>query len=392
MLSHINLFLLIFDLAIPPVKFIGSAPFSILISLFCLFYKNQTNNKHEISCFIKPFFVLYCFFIFYATVRVIFSGEVDYLLSLLKSSLIFTAAILYIIAFGCERICDRLINVFFVNGLICFLAGSIPELLDIVYLFKSGVPEVGFIPYRNAFLAGAGYFGMASVYATIILLCAHKLVKDGLSLGFAIKFMVILIAGVLAGRTAFVGIAISFLYIVSQSVKYSVLVVFLVAGLVAIVLSVDALSIYSSWMFEFISFDGDSVSLSRTSSTDQLGQMYFMPTNDLTWLWGDGRYVDGGGYYMHTDAGYMRNLFFGGIPFVMAVILYACLFAFKSRSMFFSLFILPLEFALHYKGVFILNNPASVPVLTLLAFWFYHEETNKKFNSGILSTAGRGNL
>ncbi|MEH8221900.1 hypothetical protein Q7I19_12820 [Aeromonas veronii] len=287
------------------------------------------------------------------------------------------AAIFYLAAFGGERINDRLINIFFMNGVICLVAGSIPSVLEMVYLFKSGVPEPGFIPYRDAFLAGSGYFGMASIYAVIILLCAHKLVNDGLSLSFAIKFMVIVVVGVLAGRTAFVGIVISFIYIASQSVKYSIIGFLLVASIVAIILSVDALSVYSGWIFEFISLDGGTFSLSRTSSTDELNAMYFMPDDSTTWLWGDGRYVDGEGYYMNTDAGYMRNLFFGGLPFVITVIVYACLFAFKSKSFFFTFYILPLVLALHYKGAFILNNPAGVPVLTLLAFWFYHQSVNK---------------
>ncbi|OUS52102.1 hypothetical protein BM607_012885 [Shewanella sp. SACH] len=389
-LSYLSLFLLVFDLAIPSVKFIGSAPFSLLISLSVLFIGNgKLNIEAQVKYFTAPFFVFYFVIICFALFRISFSGELNYLLSISKSLVIFSATTFYLLAFGCERINDKLINIFFINGVICLIAGSIPAILEWVYFFKSGVAEQGFIPYRNAFLAGSGYFGMASAYAVIILLCAHKLVKDGLSVNFAIKFMVILVAGVLAGRTAFVGVAISFVYIMSQSVKYSGLGVLLVAGLVAIILSVDALSVYAGWMFEFISFDGDSVALSRTSSTDELDKMYFMPAHDSTWLWGDGRYVDGEGYYMHTDAGYMRNLFFGGLPFVIAVIAYACLFAFKSKSVFFTLFILPLAFALHYKGAFILNNPASVPMLTLLAFWFYHERINKKCNAGIVQAAGR---
>lgn len=392
MLSYISLFLLIFDLAIPPVKFIGSAPFSLLTSLVALLLGNrELNLKAQVKNFTAPFFIFYFFIMCFAVFRIAFSGELDYLLSISKSLVIFTAATFYLLAFGCERINDKLVNIFFINGVICLVAGSVPAILDVVYLFKSGVPEPGFIPYRNAFLAGSGYFGMASAYALIVLLCAHKLVNDGLTVNFFIKFMVILIAGVLAGRTAFVGIAISFIYIMSQSVKYTGLGVLLVALLVAIILSVDALSVYAGWMFEFVSFDGDKVALSNTSSTDVLKQMYFMPPNDSTWLWGDGRYVDGEGYYMHTDAGYMRNLFFGGLPFVIAVVAYACLFAFKSKSVFFTLFILPLIFALHYKGGFILNNPASVPMLTLLAFGFYHERINKKYNAGIVQ-AGRSRI
>lgn len=383
-LSYFSLFLLVFDLAIPPIRFIGSAPFSLCISLAVIIVFGIKNElKAHLVRFSASFFFFYFLIVFFAVFRILFSGELDYLLSIFKSLVIFTSATFYLLAFGCDRINDRLINIFFVNGIVCLVAGSFPAILDIVYLFKSGMREVGFIPYRNAFLAGSGYFGIASAYSVVILLCAHKLIKDGFSFNFSIKFMVILVAGVLAGRTAFVGIGISFIYIMSQSIKYSGLGVLLVAGLVSIIFSVDALSVYAGWMFEFISFDGNSVALSRTSSTDELASMYFMPAYDITWLWGDGRYVDGSSYYMNTDAGYMRNLFFGGLPFVIVVIAYACLFAFKSKSFFFALFILPLVFSLHYKGAFILNNPAGVPILTLLSFWFYHEKINKKFQACI---------
>ncbi|MFQ2917728.1 hypothetical protein ACK3YF_00615 [Aeromonas allosaccharophila] len=365
-------------MAIPPIKIIGSAPFSLFISFSVLLMKNSDGVVNAVKRFSIPFFTIYFFVIFFVALRIFFSGEQNYLFSIFKSFLIFFSAISYLAAFGGVRINDKLINIFFVNGVICLVAGSIPSVLEIVYLFKSGVPVPGFIPYRDAFLAGSGYFGISSIYAIIILLCAHKLINEGLSLSFAIKFMVILVVGVLAGRTAFVGIVISFIYIASKSVKYSVIGFFLFTCIVVIILSVDAFSVYSSWVFEFVSLDGNSVSLSRTSSTDELNTMYFMPNDGTTWLWGDGRYVDGEGYYMGTDAGYMRNLFFGGLPFVMAVIVYACLFAFKSKNYFFTFYVLPLVFALHYKGAFILNNPAGVPVLTLLSFWLYHHSVNKR--------------
>jgi hypothetical protein len=40
--------------------------------------------------------------------------------------------------------------------------------------------------------------------------------------------------------------------------------------------------------------------------------MYTMPSSG-TLIFGDGRYVDGKGYYMHTDVGFLRPIFFWGI-------------------------------------------------------------------------------
>ncbi|WP_438288216.1 hypothetical protein [Edwardsiella tarda] len=377
MLSYFSLFLLVFDLAIPPIKFIGSAPFSLLISVLFILSAKRPIRK-EVQEFSSPLFFIYFIILLFVVFRVIFSGEVGYLLSTLKSFLIFLSAIAYIIAFGISDINDKLINIFFVNGLICFIAGSFPEVLALVNFFKIENHEIGSIVFRNSFLSGSGYFGISSIYAIIILLCGYKLVNDGASLSFLIKFLVILLAGVIAGRTAFIGVAVAFFYVVTKSIKYSILSILLVCSLVIIILSNSELSVYSSWIFEFIKINGGSISFTSTSSTDELSRMYFLPQELLTYIVGDGRYVEDGKYYMGTDAGYMRNLFFGGIPFVIFVIIYACFFAYKSKNAFFWFFMLPLAFLLHYKGVFILNNPASVPVFTLLSFWLFHCNRLKK--------------
>lgn len=54
----------------------------------------------------------------------------------------------------------------------------------------------------------------------------------------------------------------------------------------------------------------------QTSSTDKLQTMWVFPTNEKTWLLGDGRFMDPirpGIYYMETDAGYCRFIFYCGL-------------------------------------------------------------------------------
>ncbi|MGY0159565.1 hypothetical protein ACVQK0_08595 [Edwardsiella tarda] len=67
-----------------------------------------------------------------------------------------------------------------------------------------------------------------------------------------------------------------------------------------------------AWIFEpllnFINSGGFS-----SHSTDELSKMYIMPS-DKTILIGDGFYSNrDGSYYMHTDVGFLRPIFFGGI-------------------------------------------------------------------------------
>jgi hypothetical protein len=50
----------------------------------------------------------------------------------------------------------------------------------------------------------------------------------------------------------------------------------------------------------------------ESPSSTRLQSMYIMPSSS-TLIFGDGRYVDGNGYYMHTDVGFLRPIFFWGI-------------------------------------------------------------------------------
>src|SRR5699024_8719355 len=55
-------------------------------------------------------------------------------------------------------------------------------------------------------------------------------------------------------------------------------------------------------------FKGDGF---ESSSTNRLKEMYILPDNLITWLIGDGKMQSlTGGYYMHTDVGYIRLIFY----------------------------------------------------------------------------------
>lgn len=74
-------------------------------------------------------------------------------------------------------------------------------------------------------------------------------------------------------------------------------------------------------------------------STQAVTNMYSLPDNELTYLFGDGRFYDPSNsskFYMSTDVGYMRLLYFGGIPLTLIYILlnlYFCILPVKSRDM-----------------------------------------------------------
>ncbi len=62
--------------------------------------------------------------------------------------------------------------------------------------------------------------------------------------------------------------------------------------------------------------------------------MYFMPSSS-TLIFGDGRYMDNGSYYMHTDAGFMRLMLYSGIIsqlFLYGAILFLLYAVYKNYS------------------------------------------------------------
>ena len=67
-----------------------------------------------------------------------------------------------------------------------------------------------------------------------------------------------------------------------------------------------------NWAFELFINLGESGEL-ESSSTNQLKDMYIFPDNISTWLLGDGKSIDGNGFYMNTDVGYIRSIFYWGI-------------------------------------------------------------------------------
>lgn len=77
------------------------------------------------------------------------------------------------------------------------------------------------------------------------------------------------------------------------------------------------LDVWYAWLFSPFEAFMEGLShgtFSLGSSGDVLiNNMYYIPKNDMTILFGDGLYTHSGGYYGNTDAGIMRNILFGGL-------------------------------------------------------------------------------
>lgn len=358
---YFSIFLLLFDLFIPILGPLGSTPASILISSIEIIKQKRarelTKTIHTTRFLILTYLLIFCYSIFI----VLINGAIEpsYITSTLKATTILCGCILFYCAFSDHDISAIIINVFAINASICLIAGSNEHLLQLVYIFKKSFPETEFISYRNSFLAGSGYFGMAAPYATVFSFAIIKIANTMKSTFFDYaKIVLIGIAGILAGRTMLVSIFFSAIFLTIKNPKKTTIITILLLSTIAFILTSELSSTFSGWVLE--PFSGE------TQSTNELASMYFMP-GELTLLFGDGQYSNGNLYYMNTDAGYMRNILFGGIPILLLTISTVLILATISKNLFFSLLIVPLTFILHSKGVFIINNPTGNAALILLA-------------------------
>ncbi|MEB0084359.1 hypothetical protein QN379_20325, partial [Glaciimonas sp. Gout2] len=365
----------IFDLAIPGLGRLGSAVLSGVISGYWIIVHHRKINLDSSSINInvltvsKDLIFVYALFFIVVCLRIFFDSdaEISFFFSSAKSTLILVATLLYVKAFLQKDTGLHILNIFTFNALICFVAGSFPSFLNYIYIFKLGDPEPGFIPYRNAFLAGSGYYGIGAPYAIVFLFSVIYIISSNrYAWTNYIRMMLIAVAGVLAARTVFVGIIFGALYALYKKPKVLLIGTLLIGIGFFVLLSFGQTSQFSDWIFEI--FITDSASVTGSKSTDDLVSMYFIP-NLSTIFFGDGKYIAGDNYYMNTDGGYMRHLLFGGIPITILALAIPLVISKISKSRIFGFFIVPLMYVLHVKGGFIYNSPSGMPLIILIAFW-----------------------
>lgn len=172
----------------------------------------------------------------------------------------------------------------------------------------------GFSGFRHAILCA-----IALIFSIYLFMCGYKKIKN-----YWMSVFLVCIGCFLYGRIAIAVILcitlISLFYLLCKFEKlYFIFIVCLCVGTIVCVVYMNIDYIQDSyslaWIFEpLINFINEGQFTSH--STNDLSSMYIMP-NENTMLLGDGKYTNhDGSYYMHTDVGFLRPVFFGGIFFV----------------------------------------------------------------------------
>jgi hypothetical protein len=156
----------------------------------------------------------------------------------------------------------------------------------------------------------------------------------------AFVIMLFILLGItMSGRTGFVGFALGLLlYIVFRWQDFSrlwqnlikIICVFLLFGLVVrIVLTPQQWSNFENKVMPFAFeayYNWRDFGEFGTASTDALSEAHYYPVSAETVLLGEGGFSDHRGY-MHSDAGYMNNLIFGGVFYILILVIYQFLYA-----------------------------------------------------------------
>lgn len=175
---------------------------------------------------------------------------------------------------------------------------------------------------------GSCFFGAGAIHGLALLVLAYLfftcIFKSKVVWTFS--YMVILFTGVMMARTTIIGLVFSILLIFAWKPfnikilrhKFALIILFIVAILLFIGLVLTYLDEQILMQaFEFF-YNYEKSGSFESASTNRLGEMYAMPKHFDTFLFGDGLYnLKSGGYYMSTDVGYMRLLYYGGIPMII---------------------------------------------------------------------------
>lgn len=225
---------------------------------------------------------------------------------------------------GVEAVARFLMIYVFVQNSIAFFGLQFPEVRNIVEStsFEKSFEITGNqLTYRGLGFGDHVFFG-GGVWACIgMLMTVYLYKKKRLSIVcFIGLYIYIFFTGLFVARTTIAGLFTIFL-IFTPLKKYWYKMIWVGAGGIIFLMLFGAIE---NWMLKNGYSIGNAFEIYNTfmstgelttSSSEGTRQMWtIIPDNLKTWLIGDARYDDPkGGYYMQTDVGYLRVIWYGGV-------------------------------------------------------------------------------
>ena len=193
-------------------------------------------------------------------------------------------------------------------------------------------------------------FSLVLVMLTNLLLNIQNTIYKKYLWLYVIAYLIIVVIGNMMARTTTVGVVISLFYIILESeaykfrIKSNVRILWMwIAAVVVIALPYIVYKYNTDTNFHNdirFAFEGFFALFEKgeweVGSNSQLSRMVVFPDNFKTWIIGDGYFnnpvnVDPyyvgevtGGYYMNTDIGYLRFIFYMGLTGLLAFSIFMC--------------------------------------------------------------------
>lgn len=156
---------------------------------------------------------------------------------------------------------------------------------------------------------GAQFFGGGVLIATALIILVYIMNREEKKIYYGLYFF-IAVFGIFVARTVIVGVILSIIYfLVSNRKKIHKLLKIIFYGIVLInILLLFINNKMYEWGMEFFLKGG------KSTSTNTLLKMWtIIPYNIVTLFFGDGEWKIGNAYYMNTDVGYLRIIWYVGI-------------------------------------------------------------------------------
>lgn len=300
-----------------------------------------------------------------------------------------------------SKIINYIIVAFFIQTVfqcICFAAPSFSNLFN--YFRDEGAVNLAtkkYAGYRGLALSKTPFFTLSISYAIVFILymskfntlfLKHKVLKY-------LFFIILLLGNVFAGRVGFVGLLFAPFAITFQKHKWQkpnkrviissiIITIGIVCAIAAVSSTPQAKKLYN-YVFEATNnlFSGEGI---NTKSTNGLIKMFDRQFSTKTLLVGDGKYRSKDGYYMKTDVGYYRKIYFGGITILFLMIVWHLLLAGKNvktkEYIIITIFLLIVEL----KGVTICQNSMVYAILVLFILYMndYYEKLHINIKASVL--------
>ncbi|AOR24748.1 oligosaccharide repeat unit polymerase [Clostridium taeniosporum] len=424
----IMMFLFVFNIPFTFLPF-GTAKLFTIMGIVILFIqitmKKKSmffNNKEAKFCFKYSLFLLIGS-IFFTLIHNTFDFTITYSYFLfIIEHLLGSLTIIYLInkknSISIEYVLRRIVSICFIQSCLVILMLISEKIKIFIYSILKTGESLYDMGLRYDGIRGLGVASnttyelsfVLSIGLIIDVYLINKFQNNKEIFKLSLSYLVICFATIVTARTGLIGVFISFLILViNYKKKYKecinirkikfILFLFIICFISIVFLNL----IFSDFIIlvqeKIIPFAFEAfINLFRNksfemSSTNVLKQMYF-PVSFKTLIIGDGRYINenGIGYYMSTDAGYMRHLLFSGIFSVFLYDFYFKIFNkiknnikylnYKRLNIIIS-FLAVYYFLVHAKGDLLTGGNMAIKVLVLIYLASGFESKNLKIKQKI---------